>query len=130
MSGVSLNECQFIGRLTADPVYVEDKTTGSKRAHFSIAVNATWKDRDGHRVSQVQFVDFLAWGNHAVIARKFLHKAMRVWLKGRLETSQWTNDKGEKKKKTQIVVARVLILQHARKDDPVQPPDLDEDDDP
>lgn len=111
----SLNFCQFLGRLTDNPMFYPGvKKKDHDRATFSIACEAKWRDQDGHLTSKVEFVDCLAWGNLARIMHKFIHKGYRVYITGRMETTRWLGEDGLKRKRVEIVISRVLILQHKR----------------
>lgn len=117
---MSLNHCQFIGRLTVDPRVNLTKGGTLKRALFSIAVENHWRDKDGHKASHVEFVDLIAWGNMAIVAEKFLRKGARIFVDGRFETSKWVDQvTGQKKRKSQVVVKSIQFLdKHKKKKKP------------
>lgn len=104
MSG-SVNKVILIGHLGRDPE-VRRTQGGRPIVTLSVATSESWRDRtsgekrertEWHRV--VVFTEGLA-----KIAEQFLKKGSRVWLEGKLATREWTDNKGEKRWTTEVVL--------------------------
>src|SRR5258708_4345836 len=103
----SLNKVVLIGNLGKDP---EIRTTqdGMKIANFSLATSDTWRDKnsgerqertEGHRI--VVFSDRLT-----DVVEKFLKKGRKVYIEGALQTRKWTDQSGQERYTTEIVLQR------------------------
>lgn len=102
-----LNQCNFIGRLGQDP---ELKDTGTlKYTNFSIAVDESYKGKDGNFVNKAIWVACIAWGQLAEICGKYLKKGSKVFISGRLDISEYETEQG-KKKSYKIKIDNLLML--------------------
>lgn len=104
-----LNDCNFIGRLGQDPElkYLQD---GTQVANFQIAVTETWKDRDGNKKEDTQWVRVQAWRGLAEVVGKYVHKGDQVFVKGKWKTRQWEDRDGNKRYATEITARDVIFL--------------------
>lgn len=87
-----LNNCVFMGRLTADPE-LRHTNSGTSVTSFTIAC-----DRDFTRNGQdreTDFIDITAWGKTAEFACNYFRKGMLVACEGRLESSKWVDKAGQ-----------------------------------
>lgn len=95
-----LNTCSFIGRLVVDP---ELKTTSSGtqfvKARIAvqrdIAKNGGNPDSNGYKQYDSDFIPFAVWGKTAPFAAKMV-KGQMVSVSGRMQTSQYTDQQGNK----------------------------------
>lgn len=92
-----LNVVTLQGRLTRDPE-LRQTQNGAAVTFFSLAVN----DRD-----ETNFFDCVAWKSTAEFVCQYLQKGSMVVLEGRLQTRDWKDQNGNKRKNTEIVVNRV-----------------------
>lgn len=103
----SVNKVTLIGNLGRDP---EVRTTndGTKIVHLTVATSERWRDRNSgenrertewHRV--VIFNDRLG-----DVAERFLTKGRTVYLEGALQTRKWTDQSGQEKYTTEVVLQR------------------------
>lgn len=109
-----LNSVQIMGRITRDP---ETRYTPSEVpvTSFSIACDRDFNGRDGEK--QTDFFDVVAWrGVGEFIARNF-KKGSMIALSGRLQTREWTDRDGNKRKTTEIVVENAYFGEAKRRDD-------------
>src|SRR3546814_11854497 len=81
---------------------------GGKVCNLSVATSERWKDRNSgemqertewHRV--VIFDDRLA-----EVAERYLKKGAKVYLEGELQTRKWTDQSGQEKYTTEVVLRR------------------------
>lgn len=106
---MNLNKAMIIGNLTRDPE-VRNTTTGQMVASFSVATNLIWTDQSGQQQKKVEFHNVIAWRRLAEICSKYLHKGSKVYLEGRLQTTDWTGQDGVKRYKTEIVAENMIML--------------------
>ena len=106
---MNLNKAMIIGNLTRDPES-RSTNTGKSVVSFSIATNEVWKDTSGAKQERVEYHNIVAWGKLAEICQQYLHKGKKVYLEGRLQTSEWVGKDGVKKTKTEIVADNMIML--------------------
>lgn len=108
----SLNRAQIIGNLTRDP---EVRMAGaSKVASFGVATSMNWLDQAGQKKEKTEFHNVIAWRKLAEICEMYLKKGMKVYIEGRMQTSDWEGKDGVKRYKTEIVAENMIML--SRKD--------------
>jgi single-strand DNA-binding protein len=103
------NRVFLLGNLTADPES-RDLPTGGIVADIRLAVNRTYRNRDGEQTEEVSFIDCTAYGRTAEVARDYLKKGRPVFLEGRLHQDRWETNDGEKRSKLKVVVERLVLL--------------------
>jgi len=99
----------IIGNLTRDPE-LRNTATGQNVASFSVATNLVWTDQSGQQQKKTEFHNIIAWRKLAEICAKYLHKGSKVYLEGRLQTTDWTGQDGVKRYKTEIVAENMIML--------------------
>lgn len=104
MSG-SVNKVILLGNLTRDP---ETRHTqdGRKIVNMSLATNETWKDKaTGEKKDRAEFHRVVIFNEGlAEIAEKFLAKGRQVYLEGQLQTRKWTEQSGQERYTTEVVL--------------------------
>ena len=92
------------GRLTTQP---ELKTTNSGTAYmkFCVAVERDYQAKGEDR--QTDFIDCLAWTKTAEFIEKYFDKGSMILLTGTLQTSNFTDKNGNKRKSVDVNVATV-----------------------
>jgi single-strand DNA-binding protein len=106
---MNLNKAMIIGNLTRDP---EIRTTPSNQnvASFGVATNMVWNDQNGQRQERAEFHNVVAWRKLADICGQYLHKGSKVYIEGRLQTTEWTGQDGLKRYRTEIVAENMIML--------------------
>jgi single-strand DNA-binding protein len=106
---MDLNKAMIIGNVTRDP---ETRSTanGQPVSSFSIATNLTWTDQSGQKQQKAEFHNIVAWRKLAEICGQYLKKGSKVYIEGRLQTSDWTGQDGNKRYKTEIVADNMIML--------------------
>jgi len=103
----SVNKVILVGNLGRDPE-VRHTQSGDKIVHLSVATSERWRDRNSgenrertewHRV--VIFNDRLG-----EVAEKYLSKGRTVYLEGQLQTRKWTDQSGQERYTTEVVLQR------------------------
>lgn len=97
-----MNKTILIGRLTTDP---EIRTTqsGTKVASYSLAVDRAFKS-EGQ--PEADFIDCVAWSKGAEFAEKYLTKGTKIAIEGHIQTRNWEDQNGNKRKSTEVIVER------------------------
>lgn len=103
------NKAVVMGNLTRDP---EIRYTSSNRAlaRFTVAVNRTWKTREGAVQESTDFIPVVVWGPQAENCEKFLSKGRPVLVEGRIQTRSYEAKTGEKRYVTEIQAENVVFL--------------------
>lgn len=99
----------IIGNLTRDPE-LRNTPSGQSVASFSIATNLIWTDQSGQQQKKTEFHNIIAWRKLADICSKYLHKGSKVYIEGRLQTTDWTGQDGVKRYRTEIVAENMIML--------------------
>ena len=99
-----LNQCNFIGRLGADPDsrYLSN---GDAVCNFRIAVGWKGKDKEG-----AEWVPCTAYGKLAEICGEYLRKGSQVFVSGRFITRKWQDKDGNDRYTSEINLDRMQML--------------------
>ncbi|WP_354859833.1 single-stranded DNA-binding protein [Acetobacter fabarum] len=119
MSG-SVNKVILVGNLGKDPE-VRHGQSGAKIASFSLATGDTWNDRaTGEKRERTEWHRVVIFNDRlADVAERFLRKGRKVYLEGALQTRKWTDQSGQERYTTEVVVDRFrgeLVLLDSRPD--------------
>jgi single-strand DNA-binding protein len=105
MAGV--NKVILVGNLGKDP---EVRTTqdGTKIVNFTLATSESWNDRaSGERKERTEWHRVVIFNeNVANVAEKYLRKGRKVYVEGSLQTRKWTDQSGQEKYTTEVVIGR------------------------
>ncbi len=102
-----LNQINIMGRLTRDPE-LKTTTTGTSVTSFTLAVDRDFTGKDGGE-RKADFIDCIAWRSTAEFVEKYFKKGSMAVVSGRLQTRDWTDRDGNKRKATEIVAANVYF---------------------
>lgn len=101
-----MNRVVLVGRLTKDP---ELRSTGQTSvASFSVAVNRTFKNKEGNY--DADFINVSVFGMQADNVAKFCFKGSLVGIDGRIQTRSYDAQDGTKRYVTDVVADRVEFL--------------------
>jgi single-strand DNA-binding protein len=129
----SVNKVILVGNLGRDPE-VRHTQDGSKIVHLSVATSERWRDRSsGENRERTEWHRVVIFNERlGEIAEKYLAKGRTVYLEGQLQTRKWTDQSGQERYTTEVVLQRFrgeLTLLGGRGDDAGYgggPPDDDE----
>lgn len=111
-----LNKAMIIGHLGADPELRE--TQGGKAVcNMRIATSSTYTKADGERVEQTEWHSVVCFNKTAEIAAQYLSKGRQVYVEGRLQTREYEDKDGIKRRSTEIVADVVTFLGGGKGDD-------------
>ncbi len=100
----SVNKVILIGNLGKDPE-VRTMQNGGKVANLSLATSESWKDKSsGERKEKTEWHRVVIFGQLADIAERYLKKGSKVYVCGSLQTRKWTDQQGQEKYSTEVVL--------------------------
>jgi single-strand DNA-binding protein len=101
----SVNKVILVGNLGKDPE-IRTLQSGTKVANLSIATSENWNDRQsGERKERTEWHRVVIYNERlADVAERFLRKGRKVYLEGALETRKYTDQAGQEKYTTEVVL--------------------------
>lgn len=106
---VSLNKVMIIGNLGGEPE-MRFTPNGNPVTSFSVATNRVYSTPENERREETEWFTVVAWNRLAEQCNQFLTKGRLVYAEGRLHTSTWESQDGQKHQRTEIVANRVIFL--------------------
>ena len=104
MASKGVNKCIIMGRLGQDPE-VRYSQSGTAFCNITVATSEEWKDKQsGEKKEKTEWHRIIFSGKLAEIAGEYLKKGSQVYVEGKLETRKWTDQSGQDKYTTEIVV--------------------------
>ena len=106
----SINKVILIGRLGKDP---ELKYTagGTPFCRFSMATDDVWNDKSsGERQEKTEWHNIVAWDRLAEICNQYLTKGRLVYIEGSLQTREWDDQDGNKRRITEVRARDMVML--------------------
>lgn len=103
MAGV--NKVILVGNLGRDPE-VRTFSNGGKVCNLRIATSETWRDKQtGERKERTEWHSVAIFNEPlAKIAEQYLKKGSTVYIEGQLETRKWTDQQGQERYTTEVVL--------------------------
>ncbi len=102
----SVNKVILMGNLGRDPE-VRATQGGQKIVNLRVATSERWKGRDGQQQERTEWHSVVIFGEHlADIAERYLRKGSSVYLEGQLQTRKWTDQSGQERYSTEVVIPR------------------------
>ena len=103
----SVNKVILVGNLGRDPE-VKSMQDGRSLVNMSVATSETWRDRNsGERKERTEWHRVVIFNDKlAEVAQKFLKKGAKIYLEGQLTTRKWTDQSGQERYTTEVVIPR------------------------
>lgn len=99
-----VNKVILVGRLGQDPE-VRFMPNGNAVANISLATSDSWKDKNtGEQQERTEWHRVVVFGKLGEVAGEYLRKGSQVYFEGRLQTRKWTDQQGQEKYTTEIVI--------------------------
>jgi single-strand DNA-binding protein len=106
----SVNKVILIGRLGRDPE-LKYTASGTPFCRFSMATDDVWNDKaSGERQERTEWHNIVAWDRLAEICNQYLTKGRLVYIEGSLQTREWDDQEGNKRKTTEIRARDMVLL--------------------
>src|SRR3954451_2341694 len=103
----SVNKVILVGNLGKDPE-VRRLGSGEPVVNLSLATSESWKDKaTGERKEKTEWHRVVIFNeNIARVAEQYLKKGSKVYVEGQLQTRKWTDQSGQEKYSTEVVIQR------------------------
>jgi single-strand DNA-binding protein len=109
MSKGTVNKVIIVGRLGKDPD-LRYSPSGTAIASFSVATNHSFKNEGGDWSDKTEWHNVVTFARSAEFAGEYLKKGRLVYIEGRLQTSSWEDQQGQKRYKTEIIALTLQSL--------------------
>jgi single-strand DNA-binding protein len=102
----SVNKVILVGNLGKDPE-ARSMNSGGEVVSFTLATSETWNDRDGNRQEKTEWHNVVIFNeNLGRVAKNYLRKGQKAYIEGQLQTRKWTDQNGNDRYTTEIVLQR------------------------
>ncbi|MBE7212583.1 MAG: single-stranded DNA-binding protein [Gluconacetobacter diazotrophicus] len=103
----SVNKVILVGNLGKDPE-VRNAQNGTKIVNFTLATSESWNDRaSGERKERTEWHRVVVFNERiADVVEKYCRKGKKVYVEGSLQTRKWTDQSGQEKYTTEVVIDR------------------------
>jgi single-strand DNA-binding protein len=106
----SVNKVILIGRLGKDPE-LKYTASGTPFCRFSMATDDTWNDKaSGERQEKTEWHNIVVWDRLAEICNQYLTKGKLIYIEGKLQTREWDDQDGNKRRTTEVVARDMVML--------------------
>lgn len=114
----SINKVILIGNLGSDPD-VRTMQSGDKVANLRVATSESWKDKNtGELKEKTEWHNVVVFNQNIIsFVESYASKGEKVYIEGQLETRKWTDQSGQDRYTTEIVLRPYvgeLILLNSR----------------
>jgi single-strand DNA-binding protein len=102
-----VNKVILVGNLGRDPE-VRHTQDGQKIVHLAVATSERWRDRNtGENRERTEWHRVVIFNERlGEVAEKYLSKGRQVYLEGQLQTRKWTDQSGQERYTTEVVLQR------------------------
>ena len=107
MANFNFNKAFLGGRMTANPE-LKQTQSGIAVLSFSIAANRKYTPEGGQQ--QADFINCTAWRQTAEFISKYFRKGSSICVVGQIQTRSWTDDQGNKRYATEVLVDEVYFV--------------------
>ncbi|MBV8094572.1 MAG: single-stranded DNA-binding protein, partial [Acetobacteraceae bacterium] len=103
----SVNKVILVGNLGRDPE-VRNTQDGQKIVTLNLATSETWNDRSsGERKERTEWHRVVIFNDRiGDVAERYLRKGRKVFIEGSLQTRKWTDQSGQERYTTEVVIGR------------------------
>ena len=102
-----MNKVVLVGRLTKDPE-IRVFTNGNSVANFTVAVNRTFKNREG--VVEADFIPVQVTGPQVNVVQKYVTKGSLIGIDGRIQIRSYDAQDGSKRYITEVIADRIELM--------------------
>jgi single-strand DNA-binding protein len=103
----SVNKVILVGNLGRDPE-IRSTQDGMRIANLSVATSESWRDKSsGERKERTEWHRVVIFNEKLVeVVEKYLKKGAKVYVEGALQTRKWTDNSGQERYSTEVVLQR------------------------
>ena len=106
---VNLNKVLLIGNLTKDPE-LRYTPSGSAVVTLRLAVNRSFKNKDGEWQKETCFINVIAWGALAERCNQYLGKGRGAFVEGNLVSRSWKDSEGKTRNVIEVRAVNVQFM--------------------
>lgn len=101
----SVNKVILVGNVGNDPE-IRTFGNGGKVANFSLATSENWRDKQsGERKEKTEWHRVAVFNDGLVgVIERYVKKGSKLYVEGKLQTRKWTDNSGQEKYTTEIVL--------------------------
>ena len=101
----SVNKVILVGNVGSDPE-IKTFNNGGKVANFSLATTEKWRDKKTQEyVSKTEWFKISVFSEGLVsVIERYVKKGVKLYIEGRLQTRKWTDNSGNDKYITEVVL--------------------------
>lgn len=109
MAQKGVNKVILVGNLGNDPE-CKYMPNGNAVANLSLATSESWKDQQGQQQERTEWHRLTMYRKLAEIAGEYLKKGSQIYVEGKLQTRKWTDNNGQDKYTTEVIVDQMQML--------------------
>lgn len=107
----TINKVILIGHLGAE-IKMHHFEGGGSIGRLPLATNETWKDKEtNEKKTRTDWHNLVFRNKGAELIEKYTKKGDKIYVEGKLQTREWTDDKDQKRYSTEINVRDFTFLQ-------------------
>jgi single-strand DNA-binding protein len=95
-------------------------SSGTPVTNFSLATNERWNNQEGERQERTEWHKIVTWNKLAEISNQYLTKGQLVFIEGRIQTREWDDRDGNKRRTTEIIASDMRMMSPRSSDGPRQ----------
>lgn len=104
-----VNKVILIGRLGRDPE-MRYTAGGTPVCNFTMATDESFRGKNGEMQKRTEWHRIVAWAKLAEQCSHLLKKGNLAYIEGRLQTREWDDRSGQKRRSTEVVANRMRVL--------------------
>ncbi len=105
---MSLNKVMLIGNVGKEPEVKQ--TDNGKVAVLSLGITEKYKDRNGEKKENTEWVKVVVWRNGAELVDNYVKKGAQLYVEGKLQTRSWDDSNGQKRYVTEVIASNIQML--------------------
>lgn len=115
---MSVNKCLFIGNI--GKIETRYMTNGEAVTNFSLALNESYKDKQGNKVEKTEWVNCVAYKKLAEIMAEYCKVGQQIFVECRVQTRKYQDKSGQDKYVTEFIANEMQMLGSKQSDDKPQ----------
>ena len=104
-----MNRWQGIGNLGADGE-LRVTPSGQSVLKLRLACTESYLDRNNTRQERTEWVNCTVWAKRAEGLAQILSQGDRIYVEGRLQTREWDDKEGQKRRTTEVIAQTVNVI--------------------
>lgn len=103
---MNFNMVTIAGNITSD-LEVKYMPNGRAVTEFSVAINNSYKNKDGEEVKETNFIRVTMYGKIVELMKENIGKGSPVVIVGKLKQQRWEGSDGKQKEKILVVGEKI-----------------------